>query len=109
MVYNLEKTPEMNNLETYILTHIRDNTYLVLTFSDLNKAQIYKTPYRDSPHKVIEIVMSFKYSCLFKPNEHKEDYHIRKPSDGNFLVEIGDKKYIYVGKKYLLLKQMIQF
>ena len=36
---------------------------------------------------------------MFKPNEETEDYHIRKPNDGNFLFKIGDKKYIYVGEK----------
>ena len=36
---------------------------------------------------------------MFKPNEHTEEYHIRKPNDENFLLEIGDKKYIYVGEK----------
>ena len=43
---------------------------MVLGFSDLNKAQIFKMPYRDSPHDKIEIVMSFIYSYLFKPNGH---------------------------------------
>ena len=48
---NLEnKTPGLNNPETYVLTDNRFITYLVLIFSDLNKAQIYKMPYRDSPH-----------------------------------------------------------
>ena len=37
---NHEKKPEMNNPETYLLTHIRFNTYLALIFSDLNNAQI---------------------------------------------------------------------
>ena len=36
--------------------------------------------------------------CL---NEHTEDYHIRNPNDENFLFEIGDKKYIYVGEKVI--------
>ena len=39
---NLEKTPGLNNPETYVLTHIRFNTYLVLIFTDLKKAQFYK-------------------------------------------------------------------
>ena len=29
MVYKLDKTPEMNNPETYVLTHNRFNTYLI--------------------------------------------------------------------------------
>ena len=73
MVYKLDKTSEMNNPETYILTHNRLNTYLVLLFNDQNKAQIYKTPERDSPYHEIEIVMSFIYLNVFKANEHKEE------------------------------------
>ena len=91
----------LNNPEMYMLTDNRFNTYMVLIFSDLNKAQIYKMPYRDSPHGEIEIIMSFTYVNVFQPNEHTEDYHTRKPNDENFLVEIGDKKYIYVGEKVL--------
>ena len=82
-----------------MLTHNRFNTYMVLIFSDLNKAQIYKIPYRDSPHHGSEILISFFYMGLFKPNEHTEDNYIRKPNDNNFLFEIEDKKYIYVGEK----------
>ena len=58
MVYKLDKTPEMNRLETYILTHNRNITYLVLIFNDLIKAHIYKVPYRDSRHQKNELVMS---------------------------------------------------
>ena len=83
---------------------------MVLLFSDLKEAQIYKMPYKDSPHHEKEIVMSLKDLYLFKPNEHKEDYHIRKPNEGNLLFELGDKQYIYVGREnYLILKQKIQF
>ena len=89
------KTPGFNNPETYVLTH---NTHLVLIFSNLNKAQIYKKPYRDSPYHEIEIVMSFNYLNVFKPNE---DYVIRKPNNEKFLFEIGDEKYIYVGEKVI--------
>ena len=99
MVYKLDKTLEVNNPETYVLTHNRINTYLVLIFSDLNKAQIYKMPYRDSPHHKIEIVMSFNYLIVVIPNEHTIDYHIRKSNEENFLFEIEGKKYIYVGGK----------
>ena len=38
------KTPGLNNPEAYVLKHNRFNTHLVLVFSDLNKAQIYKMP-----------------------------------------------------------------
>ena len=85
------KTPGLNNPETYVLTHNRFNTYMVLIFSDLKKAQIYKIPYRDSPHQEIEIVMSFDYLYVFGPDENNKN--------GNFLFEIEDKKYIHVGKE----------
>ena len=91
----------MSNLENYMLTHDRFNTYMVLLFSDLNKAQIYKLPYWDSPHHEIEILMSFHYLNVFRPNEHTENYHIRKPKNENFLFEIGEKKYIHVGEKFI--------
>ena len=74
---------------------------MVLLISDINKAQIYKMPYRDSPHREIEILMSFDYIELFRPNEHTEDYHIRKLNNENFQFEIEDKKYIYVGEKVI--------
>ena len=45
--------------------------------------------------------MAFKYSNVFKPNEPTQDYHSRKPNDENFLIEIGDKNYIYVGEKVI--------
>ena len=96
---NLEKTPGLNNPETYVLTHNRFNTYLVLIFTDLKKAQIYKMPYRSSSHREIVKLTSFDYLHLFRPNEHTEDYHIRKPNDKNFLLKIEDKKYIQVGEK----------
>ena len=93
------KTPGLNNPETYVLTHDRFNNYMVLIFTDLKKAQIYKTPYRNSPHQEIEILKSSDYLHLFRPNEHTEDYHIRKPNDENFLFIVEDKKYIHVGEK----------
>ena len=99
---------ELNNPETYVLTHNRFNTYIVLLFTDLKKAQIYKMPYRNSPHQEIEKVTNFDYLCLFRPNEHTEDYHIRKPNDKNFPFEIEDKKYIHAGKYYSVMKQMMK-
>ena len=41
--------------------------------------------------------MSFNYLNLCKPNEHREEY--QKANNKNFLFEIEDKKYIYVGDK----------
>ena len=90
----------LNNPETYVLTHNRFNTYMVLIFTDLKKAEICKILI-EVPHQEIEILMGFDYLNLFKPNEHTEDYHTRKPNDENFLFEIGDKKFIYVGEKLL--------
>ena len=55
-------------------------------------------PYRDSPHHEIEMLMSFDYLNLFRPKEHTEDYHIRKPNNANFLFKIEDKQYDRVGK-----------
>ena len=98
---DLEKTTSLNNPETYVITHSRFNNYMVLIFTDLKKTQIYKIPYRNSPHQEIEILMSFNYVNVFKPNEHTEDYHTRKPNENNFIFEVGDKKYIYVGEKVL--------
>ena len=81
----------MNNSETYVLKYTRFNTYLILIFNDLNKAQIFKIPYRDSPHHEIEIIMSFNCLLVFKPIEYTEDYHIRKPNDGSFRFQNEDK------------------
>ena len=76
MIYKLEetvhdKTPGLNNPETCVLTHNLFNTYLLLIFTDLNEAKIYKMPYRDSPHHEIELLMSFNCLNLFKPHEHR--------------------------------------
>ena len=60
------KTPGLNNPETYVLTYNRFNIYLVLIFSDLDKAQICDMPYRVSSHKEIELLMSFVYLYLCK-------------------------------------------
>ena len=93
------KTPGLNNPETYVLTHNGFNNYIVLIFTDLKKAQIYKVSYRDSPHHEIKILISFHYLHLFRPNKHKEDYHIRKPNNENFFFKIEGRKYIHVGEK----------
>ena len=82
---------ELNSPETYVLTHNRFNTYIVLIFTDLKKAQIYKMPYRNSPHQEIGKVMSFDYLHVFGPDENNKD--------GNFLFEIKNKKYVHVGDK----------
>ena len=86
------KTPSLNNSETYVFTHNRFSTYMVLIISDLNEAQIYKMPYRDNHHHEIENVVSFNHLNVSKPNKTTEDYHIRKPNDENFLFKIEDKK-----------------
>ena len=93
------KIPGLSNPESYVLTYSRFDTYMVLLFTDLNKAQIYKMPYRDSPHHEIEKLMSFDYLHLFRPNEHSEENHTRKPNNENFLFKIGDKNFIHVGEK----------
>ena len=78
----------MNNPESYVLANNRFNNYMVLIFTDLKKAQLYKIPYINSPHQEIEILMSFDYLNLYRPNEHNE----------NFLFKIEDKNYIHVGE-----------
>ena len=55
-------------------------------------------PYRNSLSDEIEIVTSFDSLIVFKPNEHTEDYHIRKPKVEKFLFEIEDKKFIWVAE-----------
>ena len=100
MKANLEnETPGLNNPETHVLTHIRFNTYVVLIFTDLKKAQIHKMPYRNIPHQEIEIVKKFDYQRLFKPMGLDEKTHAKKETNENFLFKIEDKKYTYVGEK----------
>ena len=98
----------LSNPESYVLTHSRFNTNMVLHFTDLNKAQIYKKPYKDSPHHEIEMLMSFDYLLLFRPNEHSEDYHIRKPNNENFLSKLEIKNIFMWEKNYLILKQIMK-
>ena len=99
MNVDLGKTIRLNSPETYVLTDNRFNIYMVLIFTDFKKAQIYKIPYRNSPHQKIEILMSFDYLHFVRPNEHSEDYRVRKPHNENCLFEIEDKKFIHVGEK----------
>ena len=89
----------LNNPRTYVLTNNRFNNYMVLIFTDLKKAQIYKIPYRNSPHHEIEILMSFDYLNLFRPNEDGPDYHIKTPNVENFFLKTEVKKFIHVGEK----------
>ena len=42
-------------------------------------------PYRKSPHQEVEILSSFDYLHLFRPNEHSEDNYIRKPNNEKFI------------------------
>ena len=87
------KIPGLNNPETYVLTQNRFNTYLVLIFTDLKKAQFYEIPYRDSPHHEMEILVSFDYLHVSEPDENNKD--------GIFLFEIENKKYIHVGENLI--------
>ena len=102
------KTPGLKFSETYVLTHDRFNTYLLLFFSDLDEAQSYKMPYRESPHHEIEKFMGVKILSLFKPNEHTEDFHIRKSNNKNFLFENEDEKYNYVGENLVSFETIDQ-
>ena len=97
---NLEnKTPGLNNPETHVLTRNRFNTYMVLIFTDLKKAQIYKMPYKNSHCQEIEIVTKFDYQHLFRPFRLEERTHARREANEKFLCIIEDKNYIYVGEK----------
>ena len=87
------KTPGLNHPETYVLTHNKFNNYMVLFFTDLKKAQIYKIPYRNSPLQEIEILTRFDYLDLLRPNNNE-----------NFLFKIGDKEYNHVGEKLFIFE-----
>ena len=65
---------------------------MVLIYSDLNKTQIYKMPYRDRPHHEIELLMSLNCLKVFRPNEHKQDYHFRKTNEESFLFAIQNSR-----------------
>ena len=89
---NLEnKTPGLNNPETHVITYNRFNTYMVLIFTDLKKAQNYKMPYRNSHHQEIEIVTKFDYQHLFKPFDLDKKTHARIVTDENFLFKLKIK------------------
>ena len=90
---NLENiTPGLNNPETHVLPHNRFNTYMVLIFTDLKKAQIYKISDRNNHHQEIDIVTKFDNQHLFKPMELDEKAHATKETNENFLFKIEDKK-----------------
>ena len=63
-------------------------------------------PYRDSPNHELEIVKCFDSLNLFKPNERTEEYHLRKPNDENFLFEIEDSKFTYVGENIISFEKI---
>ena len=54
-------------------------------------------PYRDGPHHESETFMSFKLLDLLKPNEHREDYYIRKQNTENILFGTEEKVF-FVGE-----------
>ena len=93
MVDEIERTvhhkiPGLNKLETYVLTHNRFITYLVSICSDLNETHFYKKPYRVIE---IEVVISFNYVNVLKPNEHTKDYHIKKKTVKIFFLRMKIK------------------
>ena len=95
------KIPGLNHHENYVLTHKCFNTYMDLIFSDESEAHVYQMPYRKSKHHGIESLKNFNCFDMSKPDEHLEDYHLRKPNDENFRFEVGDKKYIYKAEKLI--------
>ena len=80
---------------------------MVLIFTDLKNAQIYKMLYRNSPHQEIAMVTKFDYQHLFRPFGPDERTHARRETNENFLYRIEDKKNFMWEKKYLLLKQLM--
>ena len=82
---------------------------MVLFFTDLKKAQIYKMPYGNSPHQEIEMVTKFDYQHLFRPFGRDERTHATIETNENFLFKIEDKKYIYVGEKIFTFKTIDDF
>ena len=89
----------MNNPECHILTYNRFNTYMVLNFTDLKKAQIYKIPHKNSQHQEIEILTKFDYQELLKPYDLDPEFHSRVATNTNFLFKIEDKNNVYVADK----------
>ena len=66
---------------------------MVLFFSDLNKAQVYKMRYRYSSHHKIKKLMGFNYSKLFNTIGNK-----------SFVLKNENKEYIYVGEKVIMFQ-----
>ena len=74
-------------------------TYMLLIFSDINKTQVYKLPYRESPRHEIRIVISFYYKkCLIQMITKTI---IKRQKIKTFFFEIGDKKPSHVGYRVL--------
>ena len=108
MKANLEnKTLRLNNQETHVITHNRFNSYMVLIFTDLKKAQIYKIPYRRSHHQEIEIVTKFDYQHLFRPIELDKKHALEKKIMKTFYSKMNIKNIFMWEKKFLLLKQLM--
>ena len=73
---------------------------MVLIFSDSNKAQVYKQPYRYCSLDEIEVLMSFDYLNLFQPKVDTEVYQLRKPNDEIFPFGIEDERKFYLGEDF---------
>ena len=56
------------------MTRNRFNTYLVVIFTNENRAQVYKMVCKDIPKNEFELVMTFNFINLFRPKDHKEEY-----------------------------------
>ena len=91
-----------------MFTHNRFNTNLVLIFSDLNKAEIYKLPHRDRPHHEIEILMSFNYLNLLKPIEQTKIITLENQTIKPFRSKLNIENNFLWEKNQLVLKQMIK-
>ena len=88
------RTPGFNNLDTPVLTHERINSYLVVIFTNLNKAHINKMPYRDSPQQEINLVMSFIYLNLFNQMNTQKNVTLEKQTIKIFYSNLKKKDLI---------------
>ena len=103
---NIE-TPRLNNPESIVLTDNGFNNSIVLIFTDLKKAQIYKIPYRNSPPQEIEILISFDYLHLFRPNE-VQVITVENRILKNFYSKLKKKNIFMWEKNFLVLKQTMK-
>ena len=99
----------INNPETYVLTDNRFNNYMVLIFTDLKKAHIYKIPYRKSPPQEIEILMSFEYLHFLDRMNTVKLITLENRMMKIFYSKMKMKNIFMCKKNYLVLKKTMKF